>query len=320
MPSLRARRIRLRLRRYRPLLVIIFLTTAIWFVMAMSEHRSFPVRVHLQWTGFDAARYVVVSADSLLPLSVVSNGWQELDRSLRSHQQRICYLSASSDTAIATADIFDLVVEQMGFHALHGISSPVDSLYLHLSQRKRKAFAPDISQVEFSFAHHIGLAGPPSVVPDTVYLYGSEASLACIQSIKVAPSAVANISDSNSYLLDLDPVWERFPDIHPSVKQVRITVPTNSFTEKQFSLPVRLVGEDSTRRVRLYPDKVRVTMLVSEKDYPRLTADHLSVGVSLSDNQASELYPRVTKFPSYARVKNIEPAQIQFVLISNSKK
>lgn len=315
MSSLRTKRFRLRLRQYRPFLIIVAFTAAIWFVMAMSEHHTYPARVQITWTGFDTARYVVASADTVLPLFVVSNGWQELDRSHKAHRGRHCLLQTVADTSIAVADLYDEIAEQMRYHALHGMSSPVDSLRLRLTERCSKAFVPDISGVSFSFAHHVGIGGAPRLEPDTVYLYGSAVSLARVSSLKVASAAIANINDSDSYLLDLEPVWENYPDLRPSTKQVRLVLPTETFTEKQFVVSVRLLAADTTLQVRLYPETVKLTLLVSKKDYPRLSADHIEVVADLLDTRSSVLHPRVSRFPSYARVKQVEPAELQYVII-----
>ena len=302
--------------RHRQYWIILALTAMVWLIAAMSEHHEYPISIRVQWTGFDTARYAVTYADTLLPVTITSNCFNAISR-YRTVKEQPLTIQATDDTVIKVSNTFLKSMQtQMGFIGSHGCVSSVETLRLSLVERQCKAFVPQLADVEFQFANLRGLCGEPRLQPDTVYLYGSAAELEKIKQLRTAPAAITGIDDSSTYRLALDPVWLRCHDVRSSHDSVTLFLPVEHYSERTFSIPIQFHSDNPNSRVRLYPDKVDVTLWVSISRYHDLDPSDIVATVDYDGTTDSKALPvRIVRFPSYSRVKQVTPNDIQYVII-----
>ena len=302
--------------RHRSFWIILIITAIIWLIVTMSEHDDYPLEVRIEWVGYDTARNVVSHADTLLPLTVRSNCFLAINR-YTTVKHRPYQIVSSGDTTIKVGEaLFDDIMQQLGFHGIHGVKSNVENIKLTLAQRSRRGYAPQLRNVEFAFAEQCGLSGNPTIQPDTVWLYGDPAVLQRIPEVATSPIRLTNLNDSCYITLALDPVWQQHPDLHTSADSVRLFLPIDRYVEKTLTVPVRFQCGDNHLQVRLHPERVDITLWVPVKDYDNITPDmlHLAVDYVPGDN-AQALPVRATHFPAGTRVKQISPSSIQYVII-----
>ena len=301
--------------RRRSFWIILLLTAIVWLVVTMSEHNDYPVQVRVQWTGFDSTRHVVTYADSVLPLTINSNCFLAQSRYIVVKQKPFV-INVSGDTVLSVNNhLFQEIIDQMDFGGTHGISSPVETLKLKLTDVNRKGFVPQLRDVEFRFKDQIGLAGEPRVEPDTVWLYGNIASLNKIDQLETKSCKVNNIAKSGYYSLPLNPVWKQYGDVKSSHDSVRIYVPAGRFIEKTFVVPLSFNTKESVRW-RLMTEQVSVTLWVPDSAYNDVTEEMIGAEVIYRSSDVSQELPvRIIKFPENTRVKQVSPASVQYVII-----
>lgn len=305
---------------YKGFLGILLLTAVVWVFVSLSETKSFPLKVSLSYTGYNDAQYTVIQSDTTLLLTVESNGFNAIGHHI-SKSGRTLKIDVSSDRrlnkVISVRSILDTIEPQLSYRGIKRITSAKDSLYLVLKPLTRKAFSPNMSDVEFTFAEQYGLCGEPKLSPDTIYLYGSEESLSQINELRLMPSSFNNIYENATFDVAIDTSWKRYPDVRSSVDKVRIFVPIEPYTERVFELPVVVKDSDSTVRLNLYPSKVAVTAWVPQRSFSQISNEMFTATVDYADVTAGShsLVVRLSKFPSMARVKKVEPAEIQYVII-----
>lgn len=296
--------------------IILILTAIVWFIVTMSEHDDYPIDVRIQWTGVDTSRYIVSHADTVLPVVVTSNCFNAIDRYMDVKDKHYV-LHVSGDTVVkVNKALFEDINRQLGFSGTHGVSSPMEELHFATTERRSRAYVPQLRNVDFVFAGQVGLSGEPTIKPDTVWLYGDYSSLQHIPEVYTAPAAVANISDSGYYMLALEPVWEQFSDVRSSTDSVRIFVPAERYVETTVSVPVEFQSESGVHQVRLYPDHVNVTLWVPLHDYERVSESHFQAVVNYNPaTTLTELPVYITRFPAQSRIKSVSPATISYVII-----
>ena len=292
------------------------LTAFVWLMATMSEDSDHVLTVRVEWGGFDAARYVVSQADTVLPVTVNTNTFQALSfrRTLNNKPYR---LQAKTDTVLKVNSLLlDDIVKQVGLSGVKAISSPVETLGIKFTERQSKAYLPVLRNVEFHYAGQRGLSGTPLVEPDTVWLYGDSVSLARIPSVYTADTVVRYVSDSGWYSLALEPVWEQYRGVRPSVDSLRVFLPVGKFVEKTVTVNVKPRCENTGSQLRVIPERVSVTLWTPVEDYDHLTADQVeAVVVYTPDVKEKELPVLITRFPSNMRIKHISPSSLQYVVI-----
>lgn len=309
--------------RHRSFWIILVITAIVGLGTLLSEHNDYPVQIHVEWAGYDTARYSIVRADTLLPLTLNSNCFLAIGRYLEASQKHYIIHTEGDTTVKVNKMLVDDILSDFQFYGVHGFSSTTEQLTLRVAPRQAKKICPELKGVEFSFEDQCGLSGEPRLEPDTVTLYGSASSLAKIDRLYTLPQKIEGLKDSCYCTLALDPVWKKYPDLRVSDESVRLFIPIGHFTEKKFSVPVRFDCPESVdgasysqHRARLYPDRVEVTLWVTEQDYDRVLPDMVQAAVQYDPSAPSEVLPvRITAFPSYTRVKSITPSTINYVIL-----
>lgn len=308
-------------KRWRAFCFAVVAAAVVWLVSAMAEPKVFHESYALHFDGIDTVRYAVTAADTTVSLALTSNGFYALRRSIspaRTLHVRVAVpdvdepVQQFSLTSASLADLFRSQVDMRGVSQLQPLTERVN---LSLAERECRAFAPNIAAVRFEFDGMTGLCGSPRVEPDSVLLYGSRASLDRITSIDAASQTIHHIKRSGEYRVELEPVWEQYPDLRCSHRSVSVYIPTATYIEKQLTLPVKIQGVSASTQIKLYPAEVSLTCLVPEEDYTRLTDSDFSVTATLLSDTDAYLEPRLATFPSQVRVRSIHPKQIQYIII-----
>lgn len=313
------------LRRYRPLVVILLVTISIWIGVTMSDYATYPTEYKVVWTGYDEARYTVVQRDSTLFLDIQSNGFRALGRSCfdRHHTVTLdlkgkvpAHHGESFAVAVGVRPMAQTFVKQLRLHGVKSVGCEADTLRIWLAERKGKAFVPQVRGLELGFKGSYGATGPYKVLTDTVWLYGSEESLAKVGQLTTRPTRVDGLWQTDTLSIALEPVWKEHADLRASTDHVQVAVPVAQYMERTVELPVHFDGMENVRRYKLYPDHVRVTYLIPMDKLDQVTSHDFRVAAVYEEGMYRDSIPlRVSEFPSMVRVKNITPQHVRYVII-----
>lgn len=294
-------------------LVILGITALVWLGLSLSEERDYPMKVGVQMTGYDTIRYAIVSADTVLDVKARMSGANAM---LYSIQRRIPVLRVpvpEDGSAVATNSLIE-PLKRVAI-GIKQVSCDVDSLRVVLAPRSSRTYVPQLDEVNFTFNEQYGLYGEAVMTPSQVTLYGPAESLAAIDEVHIAAANLRDIKESGTYTLPLDPVWEKYPDVHPSCTEVSIYLPVEAYVERDFRVPVRVLDADTTVSYKLYPEEVTVRAWVAQRDLNNAPDFVVSVDYSDLFQHDGILTPHLMEFPAYVRPRYIYPQEIQCVVI-----
>jgi YbbR domain-containing protein len=100
-------------------------------------------------------------------------------------------------------------------------------------------------------------------------------------------------------------------------KSVIVNIPIDEYTEKTIEVPVKLINNHNYYDVKVFPQKVKVTLTTSLNNYPDLNEDDFEAVADLElwrHNGYSVLPVKVTRLPSYSKVVKIEPQNVDFII------
>lgn len=298
-------------------IVILAVTILVWFGVSMSEEADYPMRVRIEMTGFDTVRYAVVRADTAINVNVRCSGFDAFLHSVSRIEPsvKIEMPDTTLYRAVAMENVYGTI--RQSIIGSKAVSSNIDSLHLLLAERSHRTFSPQIEGLQITFAEGYGLYGQPEVVPDHITLYGPEEALQQISGLHVKPTEIADVSQTQRHTLELEPVWEKFHDVHPSATSIDVTLPVEAYVERLFEVPVTIEGADTTEHIKVYPDVVKLHVWVARRDMPHITASQFSVGIGYDEvvgsRQSHKL--RLMQYPDNTRLRTIEPQEVQCVII-----
>ena len=315
--------LRQRLKQSRAFFFSLIAIAAIWLVTSMSDSRVYREQYCLIIEGIDRARYAVPSIDSVLTVDITSNGFNALRRGL--NKNRVIHIDASRQIAASKSEeinlslnineYIDIIRNQIDMRGVSSMKPVTAELHLTLSQRCSKAFVPQIENVTFQFAAMKGLYGKPVIIPDTVWLYGSQASLDKIDVLRAEQQTIKDIRTSSKHRVKLEAEWRGCADVYASTESIEIFIPVESYIEKAVTVPVTHTMPNSYKRIQLYPSSVKLNCLVTRREYDDINGTEFVVTISGIADSSKYLTPIVREFPANVRVKSIDPPQIQYIII-----
>lgn len=153
--------------------------------------------------------------------------------------------------------------------------------------------------------------------PSQVKILGSKESLLKVNTIFTEEISISDLSDTMSFTVDL-----QAPNIDGLVMEpltVELTIPVEKYTEKEFVLPITMVNQlDSTRRLRVFPDKVKAILLVPLSRYEDLAEELLKAEAvyAHSEVEKKKLEVAIKGVPEYAELIRIEPGRVEFIVLN----
>ena len=279
----------------------------------MSEQHQYPVHLRIQMTGYDTVRYALLQADTSFDITATLSGFNAFLLGMQKNTPLLRVHINHNHNALPVSSL-----NQSLLHAIPGavrVSSDTDTLRYSLAPRASRTYQPRINQLHLSFADQYGLYGQQQLTPDHVTLYGPEEILDQIDAIQVAPAQLHNIKNSTHLRLPLEPVWQQYADVHPSVTEVDLYLPVEAYVEKDYLVPIHVIGADTTVALKLYPDHATVRLWVPQCDLHR--DPQLLVAVNYSDvlSHAGRLQPTLVSFSNHVRPRRLLPDIVQCVVI-----
>ena len=313
-------------RNARAFMVVLMTTFLVWFGASMSDEKEYYSTLPVDYIGYDTAQYALVSADTMVTIAIRSNGFRAVGRSFYMPDKRLSVDIGSlignmadsveaSHITLRTDKLQEAFVEQLHLPGHATVYATDEKLHLVVAQRRRKAFVPQLRNVDFTFTMGRGVYGEPVITPDTVFLYGSLESLERVEQLTTAPATIANVAESRTYILQLDPVWQRYPDLRVSTPNIQVYVPVEEYTENSYMLPLHFHMADTAMKVRIYPMEVRVSFWVAKKDYSRTRPEDFKAVVTCHSAAFSSARVVLSEFPDYVRIKSISPDTAQVLII-----
>lgn len=315
------------LHRYKAFLIVLAATAVVWFIVAMTETKNYSATYSITYQGYDTSRFAIISATDSIEVSIPSSGFQTIMRNRRLRHfdvkvdigNKLSLINDSVETIsfnINTDNIQESLREQMNLDDEFRIHIVQNRLDVEVAQRRFKTFRPQLKDVNFSFASGYCLDGEPIITPDSIRLYGSKTSLERVKEICTDPASFFEISKSGSFTLSIDTSWRRYPDLYISSSTISVSLPVEACTEKKFRIPVQFVSGEEGLKARLYPEEVDVVVWIPTKNYDEVDKKQFCASVTYQNTQKENtLRVTLNQFPAKARVKSINPPQVQYVII-----
>lgn len=305
-------------------LFCLFFTVVLWLAQTMSDTYVYERIYPIKFTGYNTQKYSLVMCDTLLPVSVKSTGFQYLYGMLERKKtinfdisESNYYISDGNFVyALPMRDNKDEVKEQISFLHQKELGFLIDTAKIVLTPRTIKKVKPVLKDVIFSFAPQYALYGEASLHPDSIEVYGSEASLKDIDCVETKAQTISNINKSGMYVLELDNSKNKHLDVTMATETLNIYLPVEKYTETTVTLPLKFVSADTTVQARLYPENIELVVDVALKDYKNINSTMFEVEVNYDENTDKQTLPViVSKFPSVVKIRKINPQQVQYVII-----
>lgn len=147
------------------------------------------------------------------------------------------------------------------------------------------------------------ISGLIQVQPEMITAYAPEDVLSNLIFCETDSLEVSDLSEPFSREVNIKPI----PGVKFYPDRVKIEVPIESFTQKEFKIPVRVVHLPEDKAVRTFPGKATLTCFVALSKYKDLTTDQFNLEIDYNEMlrlPGNKIKVHLVEYPLY--VSNVQ--------------
>jgi len=288
---------------------------AAWILTTLSASQEYTTKVALVFTNPPLRRSFHPLQSDTIEAKVKGTGWNLLLANMNVEK-------ASINVSLKDLDKSNFVVLRNQLAAINQqrpADRPItklipDTLYFDFSSRAVKR-VPVQLQYNIGFKKQFGIADQIILRPNYVTLSGPADVLQKINVWKTDSLVLNDVEAPVEETIALQGLRESNMTIYPKVVQVK--VPVDEFTEKTVQIPVKLINNRNYYNVKLYPQKVKITLMVALNKYSGINTDFFEAVADLDqwhEKGYEELPVKLTTFPDYCKIVSIEPKNLDFIV------
>lgn len=168
--------------------------------------------------------------------------------------------------------------------------------------------------IDISYEKQYNRHGRIQIKPDSITIYGPKSKLKEIDNIYTESISLKNISSNIDINVPLHP--EEM--INFDSKEVNIKINVEKYTEAVVNVKI---DNNSNKKLRLFPDKVKIKYIVSLTDYNIIKDNSFIISIDTADISSENNFLPVylIDYPSNTRIISIEPKEVEYIIIEENE-
>ncbi|MGV3545438.1 MAG: YbbR-like domain-containing protein [Pedobacter sp.] len=305
---------RLEQKRFGAVVICIFCAVGAWLFMALNKKYPYTVQTEILYKDEPQGKAFKALQPDTVDLKVEGTGWQLLFARLRISPPSInvSLQKLNSRSYVVFSEQLDQINRQLET-SQQVISVKPDTLFFDFSRRTNKRVPIKlISKLEFAPQH--GIAKEIKLTPSYVNISGPQEELEKIHIWHTDSLKLTNIKENIETRVNVLRNAISNVSIYPNNVGVKLTV--DEFTEKTIEVPLTILNNKEYYDVKLYPKKVKITLLVALSNYAKAD-NNLKAVVDLNEWKVlkhNRLGVKVTTLPEFSKLVSISPSNVDFII------
>ena len=286
-----------------------------WVIVSLSNTYNYTVKQVITFKNAPQRRAFHSLQSDTVTTMVKGTGWQMLFSHMQPENRAV-----KVDLRSLDKDNFVVLSAQLAaINDAKSINNKIvsfepDTLYFDFTNRATKRIPVKLSAA-LSYQQQFEQSDNITIKPAYVTVSGPANSIQKIQDWHTDSVKLRNLSETVKTRVNLAASKEGNISIYP--KAVEVTIPVNEFTEKTIEVPVKLINNYQYYNVKIFPQKVKVTVITSLNKYPGMDDDLFEANADLElwrKSHYSALPVVLSKLPDFCRVVKIEPKNVDFII------
>lgn|SRR5690606_8155984 len=291
----------------------IFFSSLAWALFAVSNKYVYSVKSAIQYVNIPDNRAFHPLQSDTVQVQVEATGWQLLFSTLRSARPTV-----QVDLSGLQSRSWVVLTNQLGFinrqfpENQRVMSVTPDTLFFDFSkQTERKV--PVKAVYDLQFRKQYSVIDKLQITPEYVNITGPLEDVVQIEQWETDTIRRTDVNSDVQTQVNLKQNQRANINVYPTSVDVRI--PVGEVTEKILDVPLKAENAKPFRSVKLLPGKVRLTVIVSLRDFTKVTPGAFEAVVNM-DNWVEEgvtsLPVIITRMPDFCKLVKIEPQNVNF--------
>ncbi len=289
-----------------------------WVSISFNKTYSYEVETALNYIDAPKGKAYRSLQNDTINLVVEGSGWQLLFARLRISPQSIdiSLKKLNHSNHIVLSEQLSNINKQLA-STQKVISVSPDTLMFDFAERISKQI-PLKLLTSLSVNSQYGISGASTLLPPTVTITGSKHDLEQINWWNTDSLKLVAINKSVDTTIGLNHHLSGSINIFP--EKVRVKIPVDEFTEKEFVLPIQITNNTDFEDVELYPKHVKVILKVALRNYANTRPEDIKAEVDLALWQKkgyTKLPVKLSKLPAFSKLVSVSPSRVDFLVLRN---
>jgi len=301
-------------------LVCVIISTLMWLFIELMKDYSDEVKYTLRFENVPKDLILTNSGDSTIIVGLNAQGFELLSAKYLHKNKiltidlskiRIRQMGDSYAAFLSTDKLADELKKQIRISKIITSIKP-DTLFFTFSEVYRKQI-PVVLDFKYTLNSQYDLVDSIEFSPRMVTVSSIKPIIDTIRFVKTRPLKLNNIDTNLTVKL---PLYKGINSnlIRYSNDTVTMKFKVNQVTEAVYNVPVSIVGEGKS--LKIFPDKVQVFCRVPLNEYGSIQASSFIAEVSYTETSDKKLKVELLRIPGKVKVLKIEPASLDYILIS----
>jgi len=284
-----------------------------WALFAVSNNYVYTVKAGLQYVNAPDNRAFHPLQSDTVNVRLEASGWQLLFSSFQSTAEMI-----EVDLSGLRSRNWVVFANQLGFINRQFpvnrqvISVSPDTLYFDFSkQTERKVPVKALHHLQFRKQYDV--IDELRISPEYVTITGPLDDVVQIEQWETDTIRASGVDGDLHTMAFLKHNQRANISVYPT--SVEVNIPVGEVTEKILEVPLKVENGKQFSSVKLLPGKVQLTVMVSLRDFTKVTAGAFEAVVNLDDwvkDDVRNLPVIITQKPDYCKLVKMEPQNVDF--------
>lgn len=302
-------------KRFLALVTCLFLAIGAWLFMALNNKYKYTAKTLLDYRNFPQKRAFHPLQSDTVDLLVEGTGWQLLFARLRVKPQSISISLEKLNNrnfVLFSEQLSDVNSQLETSQKI--ISVKPDTLYFDFSERRIKRVPVKLVS-NLGFSKQYGIANDVQISPNYVTISGPEHDIQNIDHWNTDTLTLKKIQGTTVAKVAMNQVRMKNVNIFPT--SVEVKLPVDEFTEKVIEVPLKIINNREYYNIKLYPKKVKITLLVALSKYTQVNEEFIEAVVDMNEWKVfnhNNLSVKLIRFPDYCKLVQVQPEKVDFII------
>lgn len=301
-------------------IVCVLMSTFMWLFIELMKDYNDELKYTLQFENVPKDLILTKSGNSTILVGINAQGFELLtakyfnkNRSITVDLSKVNIRQTKDGYSayISTEKLINEFKKQINI-SKNIISIKPDTLFFKFSEVYRKQVKV-VPSLKYTFNSQYDLVDSIEIIPRTITVSSIKSIIDTLKFVTTIPANISNIDTNLTLRLPLNKSFGG-KLINYSTDTIIVKFKVNQVTEAVYSVPVNSFAEG--KNIKIFPDKVQVFCRVPMKDYNLVEASSFIAQVNYVPGADKKLKVQLVRVPDHVKVLRIEPASIDYILIS----
>jgi len=303
--------------------ICLLISVFIWLLIKLSEEDSGAIKYPVIYTNLPEGKQMTGASANHLYLHKNLKGFELInEKFFKKHYPLVIDLSqlktnkksSKFNSYLIVSDIVNRIENQVEDY-FKMISINPDTIFFNFEDIASKKVVVNLN-LTYNLRQQFQLYDTIKISPDSISISGIQSIIDTIDNVSTERMNLSDISENQLLKIPLKKIPTK-EEVRFSVNEIDVSIKVEKFTESMVSIPIKVISEDTTTRIRIFPNLVNITFHVALKDFNRIDTGMFVAAVKYDQGETANkmLEIEMINYPEFVKIAKTEPEKVEYIVL-----